>query len=120
MRESFCAGMSAAVVLLAGCANVPQTDLVRADLAIEQAAVEEAGQYAPKQLNEAQQKLQRAKDASYAGNYSAAQQLAQEALAAAQLARVEADRVRIEQLVEITLRDIDRERQQRERREATR
>lgn len=119
MRVSLCASMSAAVTLLAGCAyNVPQTDLVRADLAIDQAEVEEAGQYAPRQLSEAQQKLQQARDASYAGNYTAAQNLAQEALASAQLARVEADRVRIEQLVEATLRDIDTQQQQ--RREATR
>lgn len=121
MRVSLCASMAAAVTLLAGCApNMSQNDLVRADLAIEQAEVEEASQYAPQQLREAQRKLQQARDASFAGEYEAAEQLAEEALVAAQLARVAADRARIEQLVETALRDIEADRQQQEQREASR
>lgn len=123
MRVSLCASTSAAItMLLAGCAHqMPQSmDLVRADLAIEQAELQEAGQYAPAQLSEAQLKLQRAREAAAVGNRAAAAQLAEEALVAAQLAQVEADRARIEQLVEMVIRDSEARRQQQARREGLR
>lgn len=95
-------GWVAALVLLAGCATTePQrTELTRAELVIDQAQTEQAGQYAPTELREARAKLKEARGAFDQGDNERANELAREALVSAQLALAETQSGRVERLVE--------------------
>jgi hypothetical protein len=81
--------LTGAIVLFAGCASapvVPSASLAEARRAIEVAEREDASHYAAAELDEARQKLLSADKAVAAEKMIAADQLAQEAAATAELA----------------------------------
>ena len=81
-----------AAILLAGCGSVPppQEQLAAADLAIRAADEAEAGARAAAPLNQARDKLERARAALEAKEHLAARRLAEQALVDAQRAEAEA------------------------------
>jgi hypothetical protein len=123
MRISTYGGLAVALALLAGCSTTPppRTEIARADVIIEQAEIEEAAQFAPRELREAQQKLQQARAAVDAQEFDKADLLAQEAQVSAQLALAETQSLRAERLVQESLSEAQGLRQElQQRREATR
>jgi len=89
-RHSFVrAGLLGVILLFAGCVSapvVPTASLVEARQAIGVAEREDASHYAAAELDEARQKLLAADNAVAAENMTAADRLAQEATATAELA----------------------------------
>jgi hypothetical protein len=85
--RGLCAG--AALAALAGCASgtPPNTELGRAELAVQQAVSAQAGKYAPADLSAAQTDLADARQAVIDGNFADARRKAELAESEARLAQ---------------------------------
>ena len=83
---------AAAMLLLAGCASTPppEAELAAAEVALEEAVEAEAASHAPTLLQQAQEKLARARGAVEAERYVEARRLAEQAAVDAQLAEAHA------------------------------
>ena len=98
-----------AAILLAGCGSVPppQEQLAAADLAIRAADEAEAGARAAAPLNQARDKLERARATLEAKEHLAARRLAEQALVDAQRAEAEASAAAAGEDLEQMQRSVD-------------
>ena len=87
-----------------GCAgNPPKAEIASAQTLVQRAEQQGAGQFAPRPLREAKDKIVKAEDEVKDDDYTDARQLAEQAQADAKLAAVEADRAKTQEaLSELT------------------
>jgi hypothetical protein len=88
--------------LATGCAGTPpaKEEIASAETLVQRAEQQGAGQYAPRPLREAKDKIEKARSEVNDDDYKSAMRLAEEAEADARLAAVEADRGKTAESVE--------------------
>ncbi len=89
ISSTLLSGVTAAAVALGGCASIPppETQVARSSAAIDQALQAGAREYAPIELQSAEQKLLQARAAMADGENAAARRLAEQAQVEAELAQ---------------------------------